>query len=426
MSQQQRTEQQQPEHHPHTPAAAATGREEANAMPPLGNSTGTDATPPTDDNEALRLALADMAAEQHPAGTPADEDDDELFALLSPTQQTPEVIEHAPPPDDDADQQAHRYDTAPLDDSHLQSLDDSLLAHYRTAAPRPEPPRPRETAPLEDTDRLPPLDHTPQSQQGLAVAVLRDIGRQRRENQDNAFGMLASLPREGADLPFGLFVVADGMGGHEAGGLASRMAVHAVVESVLTQFMLPVIEDNTSTVLQTLMIDAVQNANTAIWDYSQKHGTDMGTTCTAALLVGRALYIAHVGDSRAYALEQGQLQQLTTDHSMVARLIQLGQLQPEQAHTHPQRNQLYRAIGQQPDVVVDFIYQPLGTASHLLLCSDGLWGMLADEQIATIVAQARWPQDSCNELIAQANLAGGEDNISAVVVTFPVAERTHP
>ncbi len=412
MSQQQRTEQQQSEVSAQT---AAT----------LGKAPEPDVAAPNADNEALQLALAEIAAEQqHGTSSPDDPDDDELLSLLSPTQHTPDVLEHAPPPDPDESERAASDDTAPLDDSHLQLLDQSLLAHYRTAAPVPEPPRPRETAPLEDTDRLPQLAQ-PHPQQGLAMAVLRDIGRQRRENQDHAFGMLASLPREGADLPFGLFVVADGMGGHEAGGLASRMAVHAVVEAVLTQFMLPVIEDNTSTVLQTLMIDAVQTANTVIWDYAQATGTDMGTTCTAALLVGRALYIAHVGDSRAYLLDQDVLHQLTTDHSMVARLIQMGQIRPEQAHTHPQRNQLYRAIGQQPDVVVDFVYQPLGMASHLLLCSDGLWGMLSNAQIANIIGSARWPHESCDELITQANLAGGDDNISAVVVTFPVAERTH-
>jgi len=374
-----------------------------------------------DINEALQLALADMAAEQD--NTPdAAPDDDELLVLASPTQHTPEVSEEAPPADPPTPRE-RGSDTAPLDEHRLQTFDDELLTHYRTTAPVP-PIVPRAPgSPALDTAQLPSLDQGQLAQRGLAFAVLRDIGRQRRENQDSGFGMLASLPREGADLPLGLFVVADGMGGHEAGGLASRLAVHAVAESVVSQFMLPVMEDNTTTVLQTLMIEAVQYANQVIWEYAQQHGTDMGTTCTAALLVGRALYVAHVGDSRAYLLEHGQLQQITTDHSMVARFVELGQITPEQAHTHPQRNQLYRAIGQQPDVVVDFVYQPIGMASHLLLCSDGLWGMLTEAQLTHIMQHTIWPQDTCRELIARANLAGGEDNITAIVVTFPVAER---
>ncbi len=375
-----------------------------------------------DFNEALQLALADMAAEQADAPD-AVADDEALLVLASPTQHTPEVREEAPPADPLTSPE-RGGDTAPLHEHRLHAPANELLTHYRTTPPTLSAAAPaRDKASLPDTNRLSPLEHGQLVQQGLAFAMLRDIGRQRRENQDSGFGMLASLPREGADLPLGLFVVADGMGGHEAGGLASRLAVHAVAEAVVSQFMLPVMEDNTTTVLQTLMIEAVQHANRVIWAHAQRHGTDMGTTCTAALLVGRALYVAHVGDSRAYLLEHGQLQQLTTDHSMVARFVELGQITPEQAHSHPQRNQLYRAIGQQPDVMVDFVYQPIGMASHLLLCSDGLWGMLTEAQLTHVMQHTIWPQDICHELIARANLAGGEDNITAIVVTFPIVQR---
>ena len=261
------------------------------------------------------------------------------------------------------------------------------------------------------------------SRQGLAAASRRDIGRVRKNNQDSAFSLLATLPRQGVDIPVGLFVVADGMGGHDGGEVASRLAVRAVVFQILDQLMLPALDDAMTEELQQLMITAVQEANSDIWNHAQAVGSDMGTTCTAVLLLGNSLFIAHVGDSRAYLLIDGKLTLITTDHSTVGRLIQMGQITPAEARDHPLRNQLYRTVGQQPAVQVDFIYQHLGSATHLLLCSDGMWGMLGEEYIVRALTNTVWPQDACDELIALANLAGGEDNISAVVVTLPLAER---
>ncbi|RRR71256.1 MAG: serine/threonine-protein phosphatase [Candidatus Viridilinea halotolerans] len=261
------------------------------------------------------------------------------------------------------------------------------------------------------------------SRQGLAATAMRDVGRLREMNQDSVFALLTSLPREGGDIPVGLFVVADGMGGHEGGEVASRLAVRTVAHYILAQLVLPALDGTMESALQPMMVCAVQAANEAIWDSAQVTGSDMGTTCTAALLVGGSLYIAHVGDSRAYLFEPGGLRQLTTDHSTVGRLIQLGQLEPHEAREHPLRSQLYRTIGQQPQVMVDFIYQPLGASSHLLLCSDGLWGMVEEPLLQQALTRCIWPQDACHELIALANLAGGEDNIAAVVVSLPMVER---
>jgi serine/threonine protein phosphatase PrpC len=262
------------------------------------------------------------------------------------------------------------------------------------------------------------------SAQGLAAAALRDVGRIRQNNQDSVFATLTTLPREGADLPMGLFVVADGMGGHDSGELASRLAVRSVAQEVISQLIMPALDDAMTEALQPLMVAAVQEANRAIWDHAQTIHSDMGTTCTAVLLMGQALYIAHVGDSRAYLLEAGGLRCLTDDHSAVGRLIQLGQLEPSAARDHPLRSQLYRTVGQQPQVQVDFIYQQFSGSSHLLLCSDGLWGMISEEDIQQALTNHLWPHDACRELIALANLAGGEDNISAIVVTLPIAERS--
>ena len=257
------------------------------------------------------------------------------------------------------------------------------------------------------------------SHRGLAAGALRDVGRVRSANQDSLFSLITSLPREGNDLAMGLFIVADGMGGHHGGEIASRMVISTVARYVLADLVIPALADGTAEALQPLIIAAVQQANRAIWDHAQSIRSDMGTTCTVALLMGRALYIGHVGDSRAYLATPTGLKLITNDHSTVGRLIQLGQLDPSEAREHPLRSQLYRTIGQQPEVAVDFIYQPIGDATHLLLGSDGLWGMLGDEVLLDVLEHSIWPQDACHELIARANLAGGEDNITAIVVTLP-------
>jgi serine/threonine protein phosphatase PrpC len=269
-------------------------------------------------------------------------------------------------------------------------------------------------------DAVPELRRT-RSMQGLAAIAARDIGRVRSTNQDSVFSLLTNLPREGGDVRMGLFIVADGMGGHEGGEIASKLAVRTVVYHVLAQLLMPALDDGPIEALQSLMINAVQEANTTIWEQAQAQGTDMGTTCTAVLLVGNGLYIAHVGDSRAYMHVPEGLRLVTTDHSTVGRLIAMGQLDSLEAREHPLRNQLYRTVGQQPQISVDFTYEPLGASSHLLLCSDGLWGLVEDAELAQALTGNLWPQDACNELIALANLAGGEDNISAVVVSLPIA-----
>lgn len=308
--------------------------------------------------------------------------------------------------------------------------EEQARARLADASGTPTPPHGTplyDTQPVEETTRLdedaaPPLVAR-RSAQGLAAMAVRDIGRVRETNQDSVFAMLSTLPRENGDVTIGLFIVADGMGGHQGGEVASRLAVRTVVHQVLSQLIMPALDDSLTEALQPLMISAVQAANEAIWDAAQVMGSDMGTTCTAALLVGQGLYIAHVGDSRAYLFEPGGLRALTADHSTVGRLIQLGQLDPSEAREHPLRNQLYRTIGQQPQVLVDFIYQPIGQSSHLLLCSDGLWGLVEERQMEQALSRSPWPQDACNELVALANLAGGDDNISAVVVALPITER---
>jgi protein phosphatase len=143
---------------------------------------------------------------------------------------------------------------------------------------------------------------------------------------------------------------------------------------------------------------------------------DGRTTLTCAFVLGTNVFIAHAGDSRAYLISRDAIRRLTTDHSLVNRLIELGQITPEEAATHPQRNVLYRALGRAEDLEVDTYLQSLSTDSSLLLCSDGLWGAVSEEAILAIVRAVPSPQSACRRLIALANDRGGEDNITAIMV----------
>ncbi|KAB8143031.1 SpoIIE family protein phosphatase [Chloroflexia bacterium SDU3-3] len=275
-----------------------------------------------------------------------------------------------------------------------------------TAQPADLPPAAAPAAPFE------PSAH------GLAFSAQRDIGQIRSINQDSVFGMIATVPRASGDVPIGIFIVADGMGGHDGGEIASRMAISTAANSLIADLIIPALDEAMTDSIQSMLTKALQEANRAIWNAAQTNGTDMGTTCTAALLIGHTVYIGHIGDSRAYLVTPDRMKQLTSDHSAVGRLIELGQLSPEDSREHPMRSHLYRTVGQSPEVAVDYDYFQTGEASHLLLCSDGLWSMLDDPELHRLISSTIWPADACRALIAHANAAGGEDNISAIVVSL--------
>ena len=319
-------------------------------------------------------------------------------AEAEPAMPAPEASPPAEPPWWQAPATAAPSTAEPASDRGTRPLDPERLAEPEPSNPSAAPQRP---------------------EHGLAFAALRDIGRVRAVNQDSIFAMVTTLPRESQDISLGLFIVADGMGGHQGGEVASRLAIGAVARHVLAELIAPALADSATEALQPLLIAAVHEANRLIWDQAQALGTDMGTTCTVALLLGHALYLAHVGDSRAYLATPGGIRLLTSDHSTVGRLIQVGQLAPSEAREHPLRSQLYRTVGQQPEIAVDFSYEQVGDATHLLLASDGLWGLLDDEILLEVVRRHAWPHAACAELIARANQAGGDDNISAIVVSLP-------
>jgi serine/threonine protein phosphatase PrpC len=375
------------------------------------------------------LEQQDRVAEEAPtepapaASSPAETDADTAPSAARPTddawwEESTPIQESIAPTTDKPDSADELASSAARPANGTQPLQiDTIAAPIADQPDQVDDSEEGGTRPLTKADI--PMLAAQRSQRGLAVAALRDIGRVRSVNQDSIFAMTTTLPRESGDVSMGLFIVADGMGGHHGGEIASRLAISTVAHYVLAELVVPALTDGATEALQPLIIAAVQEANRAIWEHAQTVGSDMGTTCTVALLLGRALYLGHVGDSRAYLATPTGLKLITNDHSTVGRLIQVGQLDPAEARDHPLRSQLYRTVGQQSEVIVDFSYQQIGDASRLLLASDGLWSMLDDEILFDVLEHTIWPHDACSELIARANLAGGEDNISAIVVSLP-------
>lgn len=248
-----------------------------------------------------------------------------------------------------------------------------------------------------------------------------NIGFIRARNEDSSYIFTADTGGEEPLMPFGLYIVADGMGGHFAGHEASKSVSRLVAKQVMQRIYLPILSGGGSggpnEPVQEVMLDAVQTANQTI--HSPDPERDSGTTLTAALIFGRRLYIAHVGDSRAYLFENDSLKVVTTDHSYVRRLQEAGQLTEEEAASHPHRNMLYMAVGQGGNLDVETFTQSLPTSGKLILCSDGLWGLVTEQMIKEVLSRENLPlQVMADELVELALKAGGYDNITIIVVDF--------
>jgi serine/threonine protein phosphatase PrpC len=253
----------------------------------------------------------------------------------------------------------------------------------------------------------------------LLAACDRSVGQQRDHNEDALFTLTTNLVSDTRHIPFGIYMVADGMGGHQHGEVASAMAIRVMGGHMIRKIYLPLFNLNTKAPeqsLQEIMQESVLEAHRAI----QKQAIGGGTTLTAILIMGDQMTIAHVGDSRAYIIRaDGNMEVLTRDHSLVKRLEELGQITPEEAASHPQRNVLYRALGQGEPFDPDIVTAPVPHGGHLLLCSDGLWGVVDQQQIFSMVTTSSSPHQACRRLVEAANTAGGPDNISAIVVRMP-------
>jgi PPM family protein phosphatase len=226
-------------------------------------------------------------------------------------------------------------------------------------------------------------------------AALTDAGRKRRRNEDS---FVAEPP---------LFAVADGMGGAQAGEVASRLAVAAFREFHEADELDP----------EQRLEAIIQEANRRIFERAQadSHASGMGTTITASLVGEEQLSIGHVGDSRAYRIRGGVLEQLTEDHSLVADLVRSGRLSPEEADMHPQRSVITRALGTDPEVDVDTFTVGVETDDVFLLCSDGLTTMVEDDRILAVVRNAKSLEHAARSLVKEANRRGGEDNVTVVL-----------
>lgn len=259
----------------------------------------------------------------------------------------------------------------------------------------------------------------------LVVGTRSDPGLKRKykPNEDSLFAVQGARTHDSQPQQFGLFVVADGMGGHTNGQDASRQAIQTMID-----FMLPrisgsePINDDTFT---RLLGEGVQQANQAVHQRNLEARADMGTTMTTSLVVGSTAYVANVGDSRTYLYRASQgLSRVTNDHSVVASLVEAGIIQPDDIYTHPKRNQIYRSLGEKPVVEVDTFKVELQPGDVLLLCSDGLWDMVRDPQIQQVLNQpAGDPNKIVQDLIKAALEGGGEDNVSAIVVQFMESEQ---
>lgn len=248
------------------------------------------------------------------------------------------------------------------------------------------------------------------------VGIGQSVGRQRDKNEDSLFAFTSNLFSTTNQTPLGLYIVADGMGGHQHGEVASDIAVRTVSEHILRKLYLPMLipsANGPQKSLQEIMHDSVVEAHMNIL----KKTPEGGTTITVALVFGKQLTIAHVGDTRAYILDQaGKFKALTRDHTLVKRLEEMGQLSAAEANVHPQRSVLYRALGQGEPFEAEIQTHRLPTSGYLLICSDGLWGVLPENQIIEIIMGGSSPHQICQDLVAAANDAGGPDNITAILV----------
>lgn len=270
-----------------------------------------------------------------------------------------------------------------------------------------------------------PQDKPPANQPPLIGASFTHPGLLRENNED---AIKLHIPQSMNGYRRGLLMVADGIGGHLAGEVASNLAVETAYESLLEVLEAPnppspapALDAGSASLenhLAALLKQTLERANRVIFEYSRQHweqAGNLGTTATCGLVYNDLLLIAHVGDSRAYLLRDSRLQQLTEDHTFVGEMVRRGQFPPNAYYDHPRRHVIIQALGQKPEVQVDVYDYQLQPGDRLLFCSDGLWEMVRDEGIKDHLSSAASPQDAIERLFSSAMRAGGVDNIGIVV-----------
>ena len=244
----------------------------------------------------------------------------------------------------------------------------------------------------------------------ISCAAMTDVGLARVFNEDN--WSWVSLSDEAQ-----LFVVADGMGGHESGEVASQVASTTIGKVARERFAKG--ERFTPEQLENILDEAFQEANNTVKATAEERGNDMGTTLVALLMHGNLGLLANVGDSRGYLLRDGTLHQVSRDHSLVSKMVEQGRITAEEARTHPHSNILLRTVGTERNVEIDIFRLELESGDLLFLNSDGLWGEVEDDEIETILNQYDDPRVCARELIRAAHHGGGKDNVTLMIVAVP-------
>ncbi len=257
----------------------------------------------------------------------------------------------------------------------------------------------------------------------ITLAGMSHVGLTRAgETNEDSFGSLAlNLGHDSRRQPLAIAIVADGLGGHASGQDASRLAVRVFLNKLMEELATPLVAPRGSSLppdeaVESALRDATQAANTAVMQENANGAVDMGSTLVAAVIVGEMAWIANLGDSRAYVLDNGALRRITSDHSLVEQFILSGMVTPEERYTHPQRNRIFRSLGGEQDVEVDIFTQRLRPGMRLLLCSDGQWEMTRDPEMEDILLHTQDPYAACAALIASANRNGGDDNITSLII----------
>lgn len=242
------------------------------------------------------------------------------------------------------------------------------------------------------------------------LASISDVGLVRQLNEDNwGWARLSDRAR--------LYVVADGMGGHAGGEVASALAVRTLCDVAReAEAASPQGED----AVERLLDASFQTANNTVKDHADARGTDMGTTLVCLLVLdGRTGFLANVGDSRGYLYRDGALQQISRDHSLVQKMVERGRITAEEARRHPHSNILLRTVGTERDIEIDLFRIPLQPGDRILMCTDGLWGEVEDHEIEAILAHHADPRAAARELLRAAHLGGGKDNVTLMIIGVP-------
>lgn len=259
----------------------------------------------------------------------------------------------------------------------------------------------------------------------ISAYATADHGRTRHgeANEDSTALLVFDAIYNSRHDPHALGIVADGLGGHDSGQEASKLVVRAMLEALvpaLVQSAAPSDDTNdeeSPTVDgESLLRDAARAANVALCAANDEQQADMGSTLVAALIAGDTAWIANMGDSRGYVYDDHGLRRVTKDHSLVEQLIDAGMIQPEERYTHPQRNQILKSLGAETRLEADIFPQELRPGMRILLCSDGVWEMVRDDELARILRENTGAAEACERIVRAANENGGEDNISVVLL----------